>query len=612
MSFVDDDHGSARAGPRWQGVSARITAKSFVASYDARIRRGLDWCVESRFRASIVLILLCLVLFVPGVFSRPPVDRTEVRYAISARTMLETGDWLIPRDKNGAEVGRPIGILWLQALSAELLGPETYDAIWAYRLPSLAGATLAVLFLFLGMRSIVGDRTAFCAAVLMAHSLFLAIQARLALPQAGALAAAMVAQTSLARLYVGQGDLSPSSRSRAALTFWAALGTGILLNSFIVPILAALTIIGLAVQDRSLKWFGQANHALGLLLAIVIALPWPLSFWLSIADPTPDPRLSLVAWLSLVVDAQHMNYEAFPGSFVLMAWFGLLPCVLLVYDSCRMAWSNRGLPVVRFLMAWLVPYIAVLELISDKPPLYMVQYALPALAIGVALLITDNPVTGSARRAPVPLWARVAWVIAGIGLGTAALWVQIWAGDPVSVPLVAAAIAVMILFAATAVAWPHCSALAAISFSLAGGAVAYWLVIALILPPTSMVWPSVRLAELRDTLRACYPQPPIIAGYSEPSAVFLMGTDTTVTSGTRVPEHLDAAPRALAFVERSHMGRFKEALRTFPSGPPVRVACVTGRNVLTSSRNQVFEVYAKPPIPSDPACTPPSRYRCAD
>lgn len=582
----------------------------FLSRYDAGVGKGLAWCAARPFRASAVIVLLCLALFVPGVFSRPPVDRTEVRYAISARTMLETGDWLIPRDRKGAEVGRPVGILWLQALSTKLLGPASYDAIWTYRLPSLAGAVLAVLFLFFGMRSIAGDETAILAAGLTAHSLFLALQARLALPQAAALAAAVVAQTSLARLYVGQSCLSPASRKRAGLTFWAAIGAGILLNSFIIPALAVLTIIGLLIQDRSLRWLAGANHALGLVLAVAIASPWPLSFWLSIADPTPDPHLSLVAWLSLVVDSQHMNHDAFPGSFILMAWFGLLPCILLAYPACQLVWRNRPRPLMRFLVAWLVPYIAVLELISDKPPLYMVQYALPALALAVALLITKNPVTGPPQAVWAPSWARVIWALVGIGLGAAALWLETWAGDPVTLPIIAAAAVTMICFAATAVVWPRCSTLAATTFSLAGTAVAYWLFLALILPPTSTKWPSNRLADLRESLRTCYPDPPIVAGYSEPSVIFLMGFDTVTTTGSRAPEYLEETPRALAIIEKSHLRRFEEAVQKRSAAAPVRVACLSGRNPFTSGRNQFFAIYAKPPLPSDPTCPPPPRYRC--
>src|SRR5690606_17157410 len=119
-----------------------------------------------------------------------------------------------------------------------------------------------------------------------------------------------------------------------------------------------------------------------------------------------------------IADSQSMNYRAFPGSYILMAWVGLLPCILLVWASCQLAWKNRDKPVVRFLAAWFVPYIAVLEIISNKPPLYMVQYVLPALAVAVAMRITDNPLTGTPTPVPAPLWSRIAWVLLGIFLGS--------------------------------------------------------------------------------------------------------------------------------------------------------------------------------------------------
>src|SRR5690606_16432510 len=143
-------------------------------------------------------------------------------------------------------------------------------------------------------------------------------------------------------------------------------------------------------------------------------------------------------------------------------------------------------------------------------------------------------------------------------------------------------------------------------------AVAYWLVIAMILPPSSPVWPSVQVADLRDAVRSCYPEPPIIAGYSEPSAVFLMGSQSVVTTGSRVLDHLDSTPRALAFVERKHKAQFVETLQDSTSGEVIRLGCISARNVFTSRRWHRFEVYARPPLPSDPACIVPARYRCAE
>ncbi len=597
------------------GLTARIAPKtrSALASYDSALHRALDWCAGSRLRASVALILLCFALFTPGVFSRPPIDRTEVRYALSTRMMLESGQWMVPHDESGAKVGRPIGILWLQGLATTYLGLGTLDRIWTYRLPSLIGATLAILLLFFGTRGIIGNQAAFCASVLMAHSLLLAVQSRLALPQASVLAAAILAQTSLLRLYHGHGCLDPASRKRTALAFWCALGVGVVLNSLIVPILALLTVAGLFVQDRSLKRLGGANHMLGLFLGLAIASVWFISLWLSIADPTPDPILSLIEWFSLLADSQAMNHRAFPGSFLLVTWIGILPGLVLASAACSTIWQGRHVPAGRFLLAWLVPYLVTFEIVSHKPPLYMVQYVLPVVAIGMALAVTQNPLTGAPRAMPFPWLLRALWIALGLGLAATPLALHIIGGEPVSFVLVIGAVAVAAFFAATAISWSHCSALASTSFSLAGAAVFYWLFTALILPTSSGIWPSTRLAELREALRTCYPEAPLIAGYREPSAEFLIGIETELDSGSNARAHFETKPRSLAFIDRSAIKQFQTSLHALnPAVAPVPVACVSGRNPFTSPRTLHFTVYAMPPLPTDPACSPPPRFRCPE
>lgn len=606
MSITGEDCGEV-------SPPAPIRASLLFAKYETALHRGIDWCTRDPGRASAVLVLLCLVFYVPGIFSRPPIDRTEVRYALSSEHLVESGDLMVPREEEQVRIGRPIGILWLQGLSTRLLGPKTNDAIWAYRLPSLAGATLAVLLLFLGMRAAIGEQAAFCASVLLALTVPLAIQARLALPQAGALAAAVVAQTSLARLYLGQAYLSQAARNQIILVLWVALGAGTLVNSLIVPVVSLLTIAGLYVQDRSLKWLGGKIHVLGLLIALVLASPWAISFWLSIADPSPDPDHSPVEWLSLIMDSQAMNHRAFPGSYVLTTWLAFAPCLLLFAAACLLVWRNRSLPLMRFLLAWLVPYLIAFELTSHKPPLYMVEYVLPAVAIAMALCVTKNPITGAPQAVWAPAVSRVGWVAFGLFLGSAPLVFQYLAGERLDALMLIASAGVVAGFAATAAAWPHIGALAATSFSLAGIALFYWLMTALILQPSSRIWPSVRIAELTNVMRACYPQAPVIAGYTEPSGRFLLEAETIVGTGAQAAAYLEAYPRALAFVEQARVIGFSEASRQLgPAPAPVEIACVSGWNVFTSGRAVQLRVYVKPPPPADAACIPPVRYRCVD
>lgn len=608
---MDHAEGRASASPGRLGLSGETGA--LFRQYEKKLHDALSWCTRSPGRASAVLVLLCLALYAPGTFSRPPVDRTEVRYALAAQHMVESGDLLVAREEGYVRVGRPIGILWLQSLATRLLGPETLDAIWTYRLPSLMGSTLAVLFLFLGMRGLIGAPAAFVASVLFALTVPLAIQARLALPQACALAAAVVAQTSLARLYLGHGGPDQAARSRDILVFWSALGIGTLVNSLIVPALAALTVAGLFVQDRSIKWLRGRGHALGLALAVALAAPWALSIWLSIADPSPDPVLSPVGWLSLILDSQIMNHEAFLGSFVLTTWLAFAPSLLLFGAACLLVWRNRSIPLMRFLLAWIVPYLALFELISDKPPLYMVEYLLPAVAMAMALCVVKNPVTGLPKEIWAPPAIRILWVVFGVFLGIAPLVLHKLAGEPLGALMLLAAAGVVAGFAATAVAWREIGALAATSFSLAGGALFYWLMTALILQPSSVIWPSFHVSELSDALRPCYPDAPVIAGYTEPSGRFLLESEKVVGRGADAFAYLEANPRALAFIERASLPSFEHAVHQRGSEvPPVKIACVSGWNVFTSARRVSFSVFATPPLAADPACIPPARYRCRE
>jgi 4-amino-4-deoxy-L-arabinose transferase-like glycosyltransferase len=138
----------------------------------------LDRLPETR-RPGWWLALLCLLVWLPGFFSIPPGDRDESRFAQASRQMVETGDYV--RIKLG-EVERnkkPVGIHWAQAATVhalETVGIPARGAIWAYRLPSLIGALLAVLATCYLGRALVGRRAAFLAAAMLAPCMVLVVE----------------------------------------------------------------------------------------------------------------------------------------------------------------------------------------------------------------------------------------------------------------------------------------------------------------------------------------------------------------------------------------------------------------------------------------------------
>ena len=85
------------------------------------------------------------MLFLPGRARLPPIDRDESRYMQATAQMLETRDFVDVRFQDQPRYLQPAGIYWLEALSVAAFSDPAAREPWAYRIPSLLGATAAVL-----------------------------------------------------------------------------------------------------------------------------------------------------------------------------------------------------------------------------------------------------------------------------------------------------------------------------------------------------------------------------------------------------------------------------------------------------------------------------------
>src|SRR5437868_3786097 len=195
-----------------------------------------------RYLPYLLLLLLSLARFAPGQASLPLLDRDESRYTQATAQMFETGNFVDIRFQDQPRYLQPAGIYWLQAASVSLLSDPELRDVWAYRIPSLIGATLAVLLTAWIGNLLFGAPTGFLAAALMAMSLILGIEARMAKIDATMLAAVLAAQAALAKIYLDSASDRKTS-GRWAATFWLALGIGLMLKGPIILLVVFGTIV---------------------------------------------------------------------------------------------------------------------------------------------------------------------------------------------------------------------------------------------------------------------------------------------------------------------------------------------------------------------------------
>lgn len=542
---------------------------------------------------ALLLIVLCAVLYLPGFTTLPPFDRDEARFAQASRQMIETGDPVDIRFQDETRYKKPAGIYWLQAAAAASLGADgsvASDAIWMYRLPSLAGAILAVLLTAWAGTVLFGRSVGTLAAILLAACVVLGVEARMAKTDAALLATIVAAQLLLARLYLSRDDPAGPGWT-LPLAFWAVEGVSVLIKGPIGPMVSALTCLALVLLDRRAAWLRRLRPASGLALLAAIVAPWLVAITLKSGGAFFTESLGH-DMLAKVASGQESKGLP-PGFYFGTFWLTFSPfafLTLLALPWVRRSWRD---PAVRFCLAWIVPTWLVFELVPTK----LLHYTLPvfpavALLTAAALLATRR----DPERETPSVWMRSAAAIVGAALagllgGAVAIGPTLVDADHSGWAITAGAV----LFAGGVIAAllvVKRRLLAAIPAGLAGVAVFYALTYAVTLPAIGGLWVSRQAAEMVAAFEPC-PDPVIAAaGYQEPSLVFLLGTDTRLASPAEAAALLDSRPGcALALVESREDQAFLDAI---DGRAPVELAATHGFNY-AKGRQVYLRLYGSVP-----------------
>jgi 4-amino-4-deoxy-L-arabinose transferase-like glycosyltransferase len=321
--------------------------------------------------------------------------------------------------------------------------------------------------------------------------------------------------------------------------FWTALAGGILLKGPLILMFVGLTIVTLAILDRSANWLWRLRPLWGLMWMLVLVLPWFVAiFWRAgdafFADSIGGDMLSKLA-------AQE-SHGAPPGVYLLLFWITFWPGAPLAGMAAPAVWRARREPGAQFLLAWLVPSWIVFELVLTKLPHYVLPLY-PAIAI-------------------LTIGALERQILSRSWLRRGAAW---WFAIPALISVIAVIGAVTVTRQPVFLAWPFVAA------ALIFGLFAWWLyddnraersllnaVVAaiflafalygVVMPALTPLFPSAEIARaLRNVV--CVGPKAAAAGFHEPSLVFMTGTSTLLTDGSGAADFLGQGSCRFALVE---------------------------------------------------------------
>jgi dolichol-phosphate mannosyltransferase len=323
----------------------------------------------------LVPLLLAGALFLPAIGQRSIYHPDEARYAVLAKTMLETGDWLLPRIGHEVHLEKPPLFIWAIALVSLLTGGvSTFSATLPAALSAIAGVLGTVL---LG-RHLFGSRAGLMAGVVLATTPGYFWQARLAL--ADTMVAAFIVWSTWA--FWRALDDPAHERGWIAL-FYVCVGLGVSAKgpAGLMPLVACGAFV---LADQGARGLRILRPLMGLPLLAVMWAPWALAFAAQ-GGATFVQRVVVDDYAVHLAPWEHFSELFFalgPLGFAALPWSLFVPMAAL---SGLRSTDDPTRRKFRLLGTWTVAYVVVMTLMTHKRGRYLLP-AYPALALMVGWL----------------------------------------------------------------------------------------------------------------------------------------------------------------------------------------------------------------------------------
>ena len=498
----------------------------------------------SRLASAVAIVIVALACMLPGLTTIQPIDREEPHFAQAVKRMVETGGYRGILDLGEPDNGEPIGMYWLQAGSVWLSGEGAAAPIWVYRLPSLVGAIAVGLLTWWMALAFGRPRAALLAGVLMAANCVLVGEARLARSETTLLAAIVLAEGALARLWLAAEG---KRRPLLAMLFWVGLGVGILVKGPVAVLVLALPVVALSLEQRSIRWLKRLEPLPGVILLAAILSLWVMAALMG-GSSTSDAARRLAEKIGTI------DFRAPPGTYALLFFAIFWPAAS--FFVLGIPWFAERLRdrMVVFALAAGVPFWLLTELYPTKLAFYVLP-AFPALTLLAAAAVDAGAikVTG--------------WLSWFFSLGPVLVPGLIAVGVPVGLYLLHEPIpmAAMLPLAGGAVvgtiAWRWLvegSGVAACVLSVVAAVLVYVGVFGLAMPYLGTINVSGRLLAASERARTC-PQPQFAtAGYPEESLAFLNPIKTQILDGAGAANFLNRGGCRLVVVEGRQLSSFRQ------------------------------------------------------
>ncbi len=357
----------------------------------------------------LIVFLAALAVFLPLNGFIAITDPVESNYALTAKEMLLSGDWVSPQIYGQYWFDKPAMIYWLVAASYAVFGVGEFAA----RFPAALFSAASVSFVSWFAARLYGSRrTGLLAAVVLGTSLEFWVIARMVITDAVLF---FFGSVSLASFYLG---LKGEGRGWF-IPAYAAAGLSVLTKGPVGLVMPALVVFLHLVLSRRWELFPRLRLFTGAAVFLAVAAPWYLAMYFAHGRDFVDTFLGLHNYLRATV-SEH------PQDNVFYYYLVLFPVSLLPWTGVflRALWTGRKRRHFAFLTVWIGAFIVFYTLMATK----YLTYVFPAL-FPAAVLVARELASIESERPRALLWLSLpaallltVFAVGGAWLPEAAWW----------------------------------------------------------------------------------------------------------------------------------------------------------------------------------------------
>ncbi|MBF0360066.1 MAG: glycosyltransferase family 39 protein [Oligoflexia bacterium] len=351
---------------------------------------------KSPFKTLITIFVIIVILcfwFLPLDYCSL-IKPDEGRYAIIAREMVSSGDWVVPRLNGYQYIEKPPMHYWMTAISFSLFGEHE----WSARIWSAIAGMLGVLILFWSARKIYCKEVALYSAMVLFSSIFFIGLSRINTVDMGL---TLFMEISLMALLLSQREGATNRENRYYMyVVWIGLALAVLTKGPMGIILPGGVLFFYILFARNFSILKRLHIGVGLLIFCVITFPW---FILISMRNSEFLRFFFIRehverFLTNTHNRDEVWWYLFPFVFLgILPWTGLLITELIrSIRSIRLRQfkfkkSSFEFNPILLLLVWSFFIFIFFSTSSSKLPTYVLPiYPAMALLLGISLKRLSN------------------------------------------------------------------------------------------------------------------------------------------------------------------------------------------------------------------------------